>query len=210
MLFFRHLVIIAIFHDLFIACLRSLLILSLVAFGVHSDSVICQPRSENSAIWLRNRCQNRFVVPGKKCVWARGQGMNMTDDRIKIIREACQDPMEPELVLTRLYSVYRQRYICFNGCGHLRSTKNPIQRGKLCTFIEHYRQPNEVMYQSYQNPNFVLGFSKSHRRVSFPTKFIDFMKKVHDPFEDQFCQFRFIAGSVKVDKSPWNGLQVLD
>ena len=103
-----------------------------MAFGVRSDSVICQQRSENSAIWLRNRCQNRFVVLGKKCVWARGQGMNMTDDRIKIIREACQDPMEPELVLTRLYSVHRKRYICFNGCGHLRSTvsipRNRIRR----------------------------------------------------------------------------------
>ena len=96
-----------------------------MASGVHSDSVICHENG-NSTIWLRNRCQNRFVITGKKCIWAktstRGQDLNVTDDKIKIIREACQDPMVPDLVLTRLFSVHRKRYICFNGCGHLRST----------------------------------------------------------------------------------------
>ena len=88
--------------------------------------------------------------------------------------------------------------------------KNPNQRGRLCTFIEHYREPNEVMYQSYQNPNFVLGFSKSRRKVSFAAKFIDFMKKLHDPLEDPFCQFRFIVGSVDENKVSWSGLRVMD
>ena len=83
--------------------------------------------------------------------------------------------------------------------------KNPSQRGSLCTFIEHFKEPNEVMYQSYQNPNYVIGFAKSHRKISFPIQFIDFMKH-HDPMEDSFCQFRFIIGSVDENKRSWSGL----
>ena len=110
---------IAAFHELTSELCRKFLLISIIlAFGVHSDSVLCS--NNGNSIWMRNRCQNRFVIPGKKCVTAR-EGFNMTDKRVEIIREACHDPMEPTLVLTRLYSVHRNRFICFDTCGRLRS-----------------------------------------------------------------------------------------
>ena len=86
--------------------------------------------------------------------------------------------------------------------------RNPWNPKNFCTFIEHFRQPNEVMYQSADCSQWFLGFHSKSGNVSKPVRF---KKKAIRNNKTKFdlnnvwkkCQFRFHIGSYQKKTEIW-------